>query len=107
VFSIIGAYALHNNLFDVWVMIAFGVLGWFLERHKVPPAPLILGMILCPMIEENLRVGLIKSSGSLSPFFTNPICVVIYSGLALAAFAPLLARRLFVPSKNEDLPQRD
>lgn len=94
IFSIIGSYALHNNLFDVWIMITFGVLGWFLEKHKVPPAPLILGMILCPMIEENLRVGLIKSSGSLVPFFTNPICIVIYSGLALASLAPFLLRKL-------------
>jgi TctA family transporter len=94
VFSVIGAYALHNNMFDVWVMIAFGVLGWFLEKHKVPLAPLILGMILCPMIEENLRRGLISSSGSVAPFFTNPICIAIYSGLCAAAMAPKLARKL-------------
>lgn len=95
VFSVIGAYALHNNLFDVWIMIAFGVLGWFLDKQRVPLAPLILGMILCPMVEENLRVGLIKSSGSFSPFFTNPICVVIYSSLLVAALTPLLSWRLF------------
>ena len=105
VFSIIGAYALHNNLFDVWIMIAFGVLGWFLEKQKVPLAPLILGMILCPMIEENLRVGLIKSSGSVKPFFTNPICIVIYSGLAIAAFAPVLTRKLFRNNSTEKSPR--
>lgn len=93
VFSVVGAYALRNNLFDVWVMVAFGVLGWFLERQKVPLAPLILGMILCPMIEQNLRTGLIKSSGSLLPFFNRPICLVILAGMLVSALAPLLVRK--------------
>lgn len=93
VFSVVGAYALRNNLFDVWVMIAFGGLGWFLERQKVPLAPLILGMILCPMIEQNLRNGLIKSSGSLLPFFNRPICLGILLLLVLAVVIPWVVRR--------------
>lgn len=92
VFSVVGAYALRNNLFDIWVMIAFGVCGWFLERHKVPLAPLILGLILCPMIEQNLRTGLIKSGGSLLPFVNRPICVAILLTLIAAAVLPVAWR---------------
>ncbi|HAV65650.1 MAG TPA: hypothetical protein DCY13_25155 [Verrucomicrobiales bacterium] len=92
VFSVVGAYALRNNFFDVWVMAAFGVFGWFLERHRVPLAPLILGMILCPMIEQNLRTGLIKSQGSLLPFFNRPICLGILLALLAAALLPVIMR---------------
>ncbi len=92
VFSVVGSYALRNNLFDVWVMLAFGVLGWFLERQKVPLAPLILGMILCPMIEQNLRNGLIKSQGSLLPFFDRPISAGILLLLAVAVVVPMIGR---------------
>ncbi len=77
VFSVVGAYAMRDNVFDVWIMLAFGILGFFLEAKKIPLAPLILGLILGPMIEENLRAGLIKESGSIVSFFTRPICAVL------------------------------
>ena len=57
VFSVVGAYSLRNSLFDVYVMVVFGLVGFALESRRVPLAPLILGLILGPMIEENLRVG--------------------------------------------------
>lgn len=84
-FSIVGAYALNNSLFDVGVMIVFGFLGLFLEANRVPLAPLILGMLLSPMIEENLRAGLIKTGGDWLPFVSRPICLVMIAALALAA----------------------
>jgi putative tricarboxylic transport membrane protein len=92
VFSVLGAYAPNSSLFDIWVMVAFGVLGYFLERWRVPLAPLILGMILGPMVEENLRVGLIKSDGSPLPFFTRPICAALVLGLAAMLVVPLAMR---------------
>ncbi len=88
VFSIVGAFALHNSLFDVYVMIAFGIVGFFLEACRVPLAPMILGLILGPLVEEKLRAALIASQGSLEPFFTRPICVSLIAILA----ATLLAR---------------
>jgi TctA family transporter len=89
VFSLVGSYSLRNNLFDVYVMIAFGLVGLLMEARRVPLAPLILGLILGPMIEENLRVGLINSDGSLAPFFFRPI--------SAALVALLLASYLLVP----------
>ncbi|MCB1124063.1 MAG: hypothetical protein KJT03_21110, partial [Verrucomicrobiae bacterium] len=56
----------------------------------VPLAPLILGLILGPMVEENFRTGLIKSEGSLAPFFTRPLCLVLVL-LLIAAFASPVA----------------
>src|SRR5688572_3465882 len=101
VFSVLGSYALRNSMFDVWLMVAFGVLGFFMEMLRVPLAPLILGMILGPMVEENLRVGLINSRGSWTPFFTRPICVVILVMLAATAFVPwvmrLMSRKTKIP----------
>jgi TctA family transporter len=93
-FSVLGAYALRNSLFDVWLMAAFGVLGFVLEVWRVPLSPLILGMILGPMVEENLRVGLIKSGGDWTPFFTRPICAAIVGLLLLTLAAPLVWRVL-------------
>jgi putative tricarboxylic transport membrane protein len=74
VFCIVGSYALRNNLFDVGVMLFFGILGFVMERNQIPMVPLILALILGPMIEDNLRVGLVKSDGSFSPFLIRPIC---------------------------------
>lgn len=86
VFSVVGAYAMRDNVFDIWVMFAFGVLGFFLESKRIPLAPLILGLILGPLIEESLRDGLTKEGGSLAPFFTRPICLALILSL-VGAFA--------------------
>lgn len=82
VFSVVGAFAINNSMFDVFVMIGFGVIGFFLESQSVPLAPLILGLILGPMVEQRLRAGLISSSGDLSEMFTRPICAAL-AGLLL------------------------
>jgi putative tricarboxylic transport membrane protein len=95
VFSVVGAYAIRNSVFDVWVMLVFGLVGVFLERMAIPLPPLILGLILGPMLEENLRTGLIKSAGSWWPFFTRPICMGLIALLVLGAVLPKLASRFF------------
>jgi TctA family transporter len=94
VFSVVGAFALRNSLFDVYVMVAFGVVGFYLESQRVPVAPLILGLILGPMVEENLRTGLIKTGGSFGPFLTRPISLALWLLLAASFAGPWIARRL-------------
>ena len=89
--SVVGAYALRNSLFDVYIMVGFGLVGFLLEAARIPLAPLILGLILGPMVEENLRTGLIKSEGSWIPFFTRPISLVLVLLLLLAFAWPQLA----------------
>ncbi len=92
IFSVVGAYALRNSMFDVYVMFAFGLLGFFLESRRVPLAPMILGLILGPIVEEKLRTGLIASSGDFTPFVTRPICVVLMVTLALMLLGGGLSR---------------
>ena len=75
----VGSYAINGRLFDVYLMIIFGVLGYMLRGNNFPAAPLVLGFILGPMADENLRRGLILRSGSIIPFFTRPICLVLWA----------------------------
>lgn len=71
---IIGSFAMKNSLFDVWVMLIAGVVGYFLSKAKVPTSPAILGLILGPMAEKNFRTALLKSGGDPSVFFSTVIC---------------------------------
>lgn len=90
IFSVVGAFAIQNSIFDVWLMLVFGLVGFFFERLAIPLPPLILGLILGPMLERNLRTGLIKSSGDWTPFFTRPICLTLIAVLAIAAILPFI-----------------
>jgi len=69
----VGGFAIAGRLFDVYVMLAFGLIGFFLRHHGYPMAPLVLGIVLGDLMEKNLRRALILSDGDLSPFFTRPI----------------------------------
>jgi TctA family transporter len=93
VFSVVGAYALNNSLFDVYVMLAFGLVGYVLEAKRIPLAPLVLGLILGELVERKLRTGLISSGGDWTPLFTRPICLGLI-GLLVIMFAggPLFKR---------------
>ena len=86
-FSVIGSYAIANSLWDVGFMLAFGVVAYFLEEQGYPVAPLVIGLILGPMAESNLRRALMDSGGSLMPFFTRPLALafvfLIVGSLAL------------------------
>lgn len=75
-FCIIGSFSLNNRVFDVWVMFCFGLLGFFLEKAKVPLGPFIIGVILSPIAEVNLRASMMRANGSLIPFLTRPISLI-------------------------------
>ncbi len=83
VLCVVGSYAISQRLFDVWVMLAFGVLGYALRRLKYPVAPLVLGMVLGDLMEKGFRRGLVLSDGELLPFFTRPISAVIWITIVL------------------------
>lgn len=90
--SLVGAFALRNNLADVWLALGFGVVGLLLRRGGYPAAPLLLALILGPMAEENLRRALTLSAGDPSIFATRPITAVLLL-LSLASVAFALIRR--------------
>ena len=73
----IGSYAIDSRIFQIKVMIVFGIIGYFMREMDYPVAPMVLGIILGDILDKNLRRSLILSDGSLVPFFTRPICVVI------------------------------
>ena len=71
-FCVIGSYALNNTMFDVWVMLLFGVIGFLLEWARIPLGPFVIGFVLAPLAEEKLRSGLMMTAGDLSPIVTRP-----------------------------------
>lgn len=90
-FSVIGSYALDNSMVNVYGMLLFGVIAYFLEEMGYPIAPLVIGIILGPMADENLRRALMAHQGSLLPLVTRPIAVIL---LGLIAYSLLSQTRL-------------
>ncbi|HET8726500.1 MAG TPA: tripartite tricarboxylate transporter permease [Alphaproteobacteria bacterium] len=77
VMCVIGPFAISQRMFDVYVMIFFGIAGFILRELKYPMAPLVLGIILGDLLDTNLRRGLVLTGGDLAPFFTRPISMIL------------------------------
>jgi TctA family transporter len=86
VFCCIGLYTLNNNNFDVYIAAGFGIAGYLFMKMGCEPAPLLLGFILGPMMEENLRRALLLSRGDWTTFLSRPLS----AGLLIAAFLMVL-----------------
>ena len=85
--SVVGAYSLRFQTFDVWVALLFGVVGYLLRKTRFPVAPLVLAAVLAETLESSLRLSLILSNGSPSIFFRRPIsAAILIAALALAAW---------------------
>jgi putative tricarboxylic transport membrane protein len=78
VLCVVGAYAITGRIFDVGVMVVFGIIGYYMREMEYPVAPLVLGIILGDILDKNLRRALIISDGSLLPFFTRPISAALF-----------------------------
>jgi TctA family transporter len=92
----IGIYSLNNSVFDVGVAVLFGLLGYVFIKLKCEPAPLLLGFVLGPMLEENLRKAMTISRGDPSVFFTRPLSLsmlVVAAVLVLIMILPVVRRR--------------
>lgn len=72
-FCVVGSFALNNRFFDVWLMFVFGLVGFVLEKAKYPLGPFIIGLILSPIAEVNLRSSLMFTGGRLFPLMKRPI----------------------------------
>ncbi len=73
---VVGSYCSNSRVYDVWCVFVFGLIGLLFKDMKIPTTPLIIGFILGPMAEENLRRALMASGGNISVFFTRPISLV-------------------------------
>ncbi|MGN7295362.1 tripartite tricarboxylate transporter permease [Rhizobium sp. SAFR-030] len=70
---IYGAYAVSNNIFELWVVLAIGILVWIMQENDYPAAPLILGLVLGQVVEQNFMSSIIKANGNYINFFNRPI----------------------------------
>jgi putative tricarboxylic transport membrane protein len=89
---IAGVYSQANSADDLWVMSAFGVIGYFMKKYGFPIAPLVLGVVLGPMLETALRQSMTLSHGSLAIFVTRPISAALIAVTLLIVAAPLIGR---------------
>jgi putative tricarboxylic transport membrane protein len=89
--SMIGAYAVNNSTFDIWLVLLFGVIGYVFKRLDYPLAPLVVALVLGDMTEEALRQSLILSDGSLAIFFTEPIAASFMVIATFMFFLPVLS----------------
>jgi putative tricarboxylic transport membrane protein len=89
-FTVVGVFASSNNIFDLYVMIAFGIIGYLARKLGYEAAPLVLAFVLGAIMENKLRTALILSEGDLTTFFTKPISAVCLLLAAILLFMPLI-----------------
>jgi putative tricarboxylic transport membrane protein len=82
-FAYMGAFALRQSMSDVWIMVGFGAVGFFMQRSDYPIAPLVLGAILGPLAENYFRTAMISSGNDWTVFFTRPISGALMAVLCL------------------------
>ncbi|WP_339226878.1 tripartite tricarboxylate transporter permease [Oceanobacillus sp. FSL K6-2867] len=90
-FSIIGAFALNNSYFDVWIVLVSGIVGLIFRKLDYPLGPLILGLLLGPMAESNLRRALVMGGDQpLAVFYTSPIAMILIGISVLSLGIPII-----------------
>ena len=103
-FCALGVYSNNNNTFDIWLVGLFGFIGYLFNKLGAEPAPLILGFILGPMMEENLRRALLLSRGDWSVFVTRGISASL---LTVAAFLLVIVLLPSIKRKREEAFVKD
>ena len=94
--SVCGTYSLSQSLMDIWIMLFFGVIGFFMRRYGFSVVPVIIGLILGELVEGTLRQSLVIFDGNWFMFFTRPIALTFFVFSLIALLFPLIKRK-----KNE------
>ena len=89
VLCIIGSYSLGLNIFNLYLMLPVGIICYFLTNMGYPIAPLVIGVILGPMADENLRRALMVSQGSFMPVFQRPVSLILFIIIVLTVISQL------------------
>ena len=90
-FCIVGSFAINNSVFDIGTMLLMGVVGYFMEANGYPVAPIVLGLVLGPILEQNFMISMIKSEWDLTLFFIRPISAILGGLTIIVWFFPVLA----------------
>jgi putative tricarboxylic transport membrane protein len=94
IFATLGAYGLRNSWFDLLLLYVIGLIGFLMRRYDIPVAPVLVGMILGPLAEQQFRRALAISQGDLSIFITSPISATVLAITALVLIVPPIWRRM-------------
>lgn len=109
--SVIGSYSIYNRLFDVWVVLIFGVIGYFVKKFDLNAAAIVLALVLGPIGETGLRRALIISRGNYNILFSSTISWVLIALSVFSLFSPILMDRLEkigeIKAKSKDKVQKD
>jgi len=95
---VFGIYGVNYSVFDVGVGLFFGVVGYLFEKLRYPAVPMLLGIVLCPILEQNLRRALITSDSNFGIFIERPISLVLLLATAALLLWPVLTHLLKKPS---------
>lgn len=87
---LLGAYAVSNNIFELWIVLAAGLLVWIMNENDYPTAPLILGLVLGQVVEQNFSSSIIKTDGNFWMFVNRPVAAVLATLTLIVWFMPLI-----------------
>lgn len=105
ILCVIGAYSEKNSMFDLWLMLAAGVIGFLFTIFQYPVAPLLLAFVLTPMLENAVRQSFAISGGDLGIFFRGPITITLFSVIVLFIIGPIILK--FVRKKRAATTETD
>lgn len=92
VLCVLGTYSIQNSMFDVGLSATIGFVGFLLRKVDIQPAPIVLGIVLGPIVEHNLRRAILLSEGDLTSFATRPLSAALLIIILVIVFAPLLTK---------------
>lgn len=102
IMCMVGVFSLNNRVFDMWVSLVFGIIGFVFVKVKIPPAPLILGYILEPIIEKNFRIMVMSGEGNLEYFIQRPIAVILLIATLISLIFPFIHKKKKVRMDNDE-----
>jgi TctA family transporter len=102
-FAVTGAFAINNSVFDIGVLGLMGIVGYFMEKNGYPVAPIVLGLVLGPILEQNFMTSMIKSDWNLGLFFVRPISAILGGFTVIVWLFPFYATFLERTKKKNGL----
>lgn len=101
--SVIGSYAINNQVFDVWVMFLFGLVGYLFKKFGLNPAAVVLALILGPIGETGLKRTLILSGGSYGALFTSPLSILLITLSVVSMLSPFIMQ--IISARKDAAPE--